>query len=253
MDHLTEKFSRLGIDSAPGQESRRKEAEPPLRGAPLSGVPVDFSHGDVDAFPPAPGALQAFEEGVRAGGAQAYTEYRGKDALRRDLAQKLSGFTGASIDPEEELILTPGTQGALFLAVGAAVGRGDPVVIVEPDYFANRKLVEFFDGTLRPVRLNYEAPGQGAGLDLEALEADSGRGPGSSCFPIPTIPPGPSTLPRRLRPSAVWRSATASRSSRTSCTAVRFFPTPRPIPTCARFPAVRIECSRFWAPPRRSP
>lgn len=68
MDHLTEKFSRLGIDSAPGQESRRKEAEPPLQGAPLSGVPVDFSHGDVDAFPPAPGALQAFEEGVRAGG-----------------------------------------------------------------------------------------------------------------------------------------------------------------------------------------
>lgn len=60
------------------------------------------------------------------------------------MAASLSGFTGASIDPEENLILTPGTQGALFLAMGANIMPGDKVAIVEPDYFANRKMVEFF-------------------------------------------------------------------------------------------------------------
>lgn len=72
---------------------------------------------------------------------QAYTEYRGKLSLREGLAKKLADFTGAPVDADQELILTPGTQGALFLAMGANIAHGDKVAIVEPDYFANRKLV----------------------------------------------------------------------------------------------------------------
>ena len=191
MDQLTEKFSRLGIDSAPGQEGRQQEAELPLRGGPLlDGVPIDFSHGDVDAFPPPPGVLETFTEGFRMGGKQAYTEYRGRAALREDLAEKLSAFTGAPIDPDREIILTPGTQGALFLALGAVVGRGDQVVIVEPDYFANRKLVEFFDGVLCPVQLDYERHRPGAGLDPAQLEERFREGAKVFLFSNPNNPTG---------------------------------------------------------------
>ncbi len=147
MPTIAEKFAKLGTDHAPGQEGRQGAgvAGAKLLGDPLPGVAVDFSHGDVntDAFPPSPGALGTFTEGVHRGGSQAYTEYRGAADLREGLAEKLGVFTGRPISPARELIVTPGTQGALFLAIGATVTAGDRVAIVRPDYFANRKLVEF--------------------------------------------------------------------------------------------------------------
>ena len=64
MDTLLEKFAKLGCDNAPGQEGRQKAAALELRGEKLSGTPVDFSHGDVDAHPPIPGTLADFVAGV---------------------------------------------------------------------------------------------------------------------------------------------------------------------------------------------
>ena len=92
--------------------------------------------------------------------------YRGRGTIRDVLAEKLAVFSGAPIDANTGIILTPGTQGALFLAMGANIGRGDKVAIVEPDYFANRKLVEFFDGELVPIQMDYLASKTGSGLDL---------------------------------------------------------------------------------------
>lgn len=170
MDYITEKFAKLGVDNAPGQEVRQSVSNLKLIGDKIEGIPVDFSHGDVDAFVPTPGAFDKFAEGYKKGGAQAYTEYRGKDFIREQLALDLSEFTGAPVNASDELILTPGTQGALFLAMGSVIGRGDKVAIVEPDYFANRKLVEFFDGELVPINMDYMKYTDRAGLNLEQLE-----------------------------------------------------------------------------------
>ena len=102
----------------------------------------------------------------------------------------LSGFTGAKIDPEENLILTPGTQGALFLAMGANIIPGDKVAIVEPDYFANRKMVEFFGGQMVPVVLEYENEGGRAGISLESLEEAFRDGVKLFLFSNPNNPVG---------------------------------------------------------------
>ena len=193
MDTLLEKFAKLGCDNAPGQESRQKAAALELRGEKLEGTPVDFSHGDVDAHPPIPGTLADFVAGVeKIGGHQAYTEYRGGKSTREDLARKISAFTGAAIDPEENIILTPGTQGALFLAIGANMVPGDKVAIVEPDYFANRKLVEFFGGELCPIQMDYYGTqDQGrAGLDLTELEQAFQSGVKLFLFSNPNNPTG---------------------------------------------------------------
>ncbi|AGT08547.1 pyridoxal phosphate-dependent aminotransferase [Paracoccus aminophilus] len=187
---LLEKFSRLGTDNAPGQELRQKTDGLQLRGDVLPGTPVDFSHGDVDAFTPTPGAFESFAEGVRKGGAQAYTEYRGAAAIRADLAEKLAQFTGAPVDATDGMILTPGTQGALFLAVAATVSRGDKVAIVQPDYFANRKLVEFFEGEILPVQLDYLGAQAEAGLDLNQLEDAFRQGARVLVFSNPNNPTG---------------------------------------------------------------
>lgn len=194
MTPIEDKFERLGTDHAPGQEVRQAAgtSETTLRGETLPGTAVDFSHGDVndDAFPPTPGALEEFVEGVHRGGRQAYTEYRGGAELREQVAARLAEFTGRPVSGASELIITPGTQGALFLALGATATAGDKVAIVRPDYFANRKLVEFLGAQAVPVRMNYLDSTDAAGLDLEGLEAAFESGVRTFLFSNPNNPAG---------------------------------------------------------------
>jgi len=88
------------------------------------------------------------------------------------------------------LIITPGTQGALFLAVASTVSASDKVAIVQPDYFANRKLVQFFDGQIVPVRMNYLKSNDGAGLNLSDLEDAFKAGARVFVFSNPNNPTG---------------------------------------------------------------
>jgi aspartate/methionine/tyrosine aminotransferase len=174
-----DKFAALATDNAPGQEVRQATGNIGnlVRGESIEGRLVDFSHGDVDAFLPTPGALEEFSEAVAAGGRQAYTEYRGSADIRVELAEKLAAFTGAPISAEHGTIVTPGTQGALFLAVASLVSQGDKVAIVQPDYFANRKIVQFFGG----IRDDLLGIFRNGGLATRAPQAGS--------YLFPTLPP----------------------------------------------------------------
>ena len=194
MSAIEEKFAKLGTDHAPGQEVRQNAAgqDAAFRGENLPGTPVDFSHGDVNdtSFAPTPGSLDEFVSGVQRGGSQAYTEYRGGAELRERVAKHLAKFTGAPVAGTSELIITPGTQGALFLAIGATVAAGDRVAIVRPDYFANRKLVEFLGATIAPIEMNYLAHQDKAGLDLTQLEDAFKSGVKTFLFSNPNNPAG---------------------------------------------------------------
>lgn len=190
MSLIDEKFLKLGADYAPGQEVRQDINDVELCGKKIPGTSVDFSHGDVDAFVPIPGSLDVYVEGVHVGSKQAYTEYRGSSDIRENVAEKLSDFTGSEINADKNFIITPGTQGALFLAMGSTVGKGDKVAIVEPDYFANRKLVEFFDGEIIPIQLDYYGTDTSAGLDLTQLEDAFKSGVKLFLFSNPNNPTG---------------------------------------------------------------
>ena len=191
---IEEKFAKLGTDHAPGQEVRQggDVAGGELHGDAIPGRAVDFSHGDVneDSFGPTPGALDEFTAGVHRGGPQAYTEYRGAAELRDRVAGHLGTFTGRPVSGGNELIITPGTQGALFLALGATVTAGDKVAIVRPDYFANRKLVEFLGGEVVPVWMDYLDNPCKAGLDLTQLEDAFKAGARTFLFSNPNNPAG---------------------------------------------------------------
>ncbi len=192
MISLEDKFKALEAKNAPGQEVRQdlSDLNTIMRGEKLAGTPVDFSHGDVDAFPPTPGAREAWDNGFHQGGSQAYTEYRGDATIRKQVAEKISAFTGEAVAADRELIITPGTQGALFLALGATVTNGTKVAVVEPDYFANRKLVKFFGGEVMPISLNYEEASAERGLDLSSLEAAFKNGTEVLVFSTPNNPTG---------------------------------------------------------------
>lgn len=192
MTTLEEKFKALGAENAPGQEVRQKlgDLNAQMRGEKLEGVPVDFSHGDVDAFPPTPGSEEVWKEGFKKGGCQAYTEYRGAIEIRKGLADRLGKYTGRPIAADTELILTPGTQGALFLALGASVTTGSKVAVVEPDYFANRKLVAFFGGEVVPITLDYLGNPDDNGINLNQLESAFKKGTRVFVFSTPNNPTG---------------------------------------------------------------
>jgi aspartate/methionine/tyrosine aminotransferase len=189
---IDEKFRALETDNAPGQEIRQEigDLNSIMRGEKFDGVPVDFSHGDVDAFPPTPGAAVEWNNGFMRGGKQAYTEYRGAAQIREGLANRLGNFTGCPVSAVSELILTPGTQGALFLALGATVTNGTKVGVVEPDYFANRKLVSFFGGEVVPISLRYQGTPSENGPDLNQIEAAFKSGTKVFVFSTPNNPTG---------------------------------------------------------------
>ncbi len=176
------RFQRMNADHAPGQE--QSHVAQGLRH-------VDFSHGDVSAFPPPPEVIDAVTTALRDGGRYAYSPYRGHTFIRELVAQRLGAFTGAPIDPDREVIVTPGTQGGLFLALSALVERGDKVAVVAPDYFANRKIVEYLEATPIPVDLAYRtAEGEPARLDLDKLRTAFQDGARLLVFSNPNNPTG---------------------------------------------------------------
>lgn len=189
---LEEKFKLLEADHAPGQEVRQSlgDLNSIMIGEKLDGIFVDFSHGDVDAFAPLPGAEEAWNNGFKKGAKQAYTEYRGAAKIRTGLAERLGKFTGKPISAENELIIAPGTQGALFLALGTTVTFGTKVAVVTPDYFANRKLVVFLGGEVVPITLNYKEAQSKMGVDLDQLENAFKSGTEVFVFSTPNNPTG---------------------------------------------------------------
>jgi aspartate/methionine/tyrosine aminotransferase len=187
---LTDRFAALGIDNAPGQQATGAAAESPATVSIPSGPAVDFSHGDVEAFTPTPGALDAFLAAFHAGATQAYSEYRGHAAVREPLAERISEFVGMPVNPAEQIIITPGTQAALFLALSSLIGTGDKVAVVEPDYFANRKIVKYLEAELLPVGLTYLDTDRPAELDLDQLRDALVAGARVVVFSNPNNPTG---------------------------------------------------------------
>ena len=192
MNTLEEKFKAIEANNAPGQEIRQQigNLNDIMQGEKLQGVSVDFSHGDVDAFPPTPNSDLIWNEGFNNGASQAYTEYRGSADIRNKLAIHLGNFTDCPIESNSELIITPGTQGALFLALGATVASGTKVGVVEPDYFANRKLVKFFGGEVVPISLNYKNPELKNSPDINQIEKAFQTGTKVLVFSTPNNPTG---------------------------------------------------------------
>jgi hypothetical protein len=190
---LQEKFLKLWHGPGSGQEIRHQTspADAATLGEPLEGLPVDFSHGDVDAFQPSPGSFEALSDGVAIGGKQAYTEYRGDDATREAVAQRLAAFTGAPVDGRDGPIITPGTQRSRFLSVASTVSRrqgcdGTAGLLCQSQ---DRRV---FRGSIfaDPPRLSGSAGRRGP-LPRSAGSCLQGRRGKSSSFPTRTIPQAP--------------------------------------------------------------
>jgi aspartate/methionine/tyrosine aminotransferase len=178
-------LDELDISSAPGQEN---PLSPVL--TDRAGEEMDFSHGDVEAFPPIPGAFDRYQRAYADGRRFAYSRYRGHVEIREHVALHVGDFTGQRVDPATEIIVTPGTQGALFLALSSLVAPGDKVAIVAPDYFANSRIVAYLRAQPISVTLNYEDAASPAEIDLDSLESAFAAGAKVFVFSNPNNPTG---------------------------------------------------------------
>jgi len=93
---------------------------------------VNLSQGVCDTELPEPvrlGAAAAMLEGTNT-----YTRYDGLTPLREAIARKVMRDTGASVDPETEVVVTSGATGAFYAACLGLFDAGDEVVLFEPYY-----------------------------------------------------------------------------------------------------------------------
>ncbi len=94
--------------------------------------PVPFYIGQPDFDTPEHikrAAAQALEQGMTA-----YTSNYGLPALRTAIAEKLARENGVRANPEDEIIITVGSNEAIFMAMMATLNPGDEVIIPNPSW-----------------------------------------------------------------------------------------------------------------------
>lgn len=75
------------------------------------------------------GVTEAIERGINI-----YTHYSGLKELRDAIAEKEHRFSGMSVDPDSEIIVSAGATGAMYCAFQALLNPGDEVIVFEPYY-----------------------------------------------------------------------------------------------------------------------
>lgn len=147
----------------------------------------DLTAAHTGAFPPPPYFLDGVVRAVR-DGRPGYTPERGDIALREALAPRLESLLGVPIDPLANLLVTAGTQAALFASLATLVQTGDTVMLADPEYLCDERAVRFFGAEIRYVP--FARLGAEASLDLDAVEQGFRDGARVLMFSNPHNPTG---------------------------------------------------------------
>jgi len=148
---------------------------------------LDTTHFDTVRFPPPPWAATVFAAAA-ADGALAYTPYRGHPDVLDQVAGTLSPILGVPLSPAENIALTPGTQAGLFTTLAALVDDGDLVLVADPDYLFNERILAFLGARIQ--RISVVRDGDTTNLDLDALERACAARPRLLLFSHPGNPTG---------------------------------------------------------------
>ncbi len=140
---------------------------PIIRQLQSKGVKViSFGIGQPDFVTPAhirEAAKDALDQGFTG-----YTESQGIPELRQAIVDYLNERYGAGATVDEVLV-TPGSKTAIFMAGAAYLRPGDEAIIIEPSYYAYAQVTKFFGAKPVFVAMDFQ-PGRGFSLDLTKLE-----------------------------------------------------------------------------------
>ena len=110
---------------------------------------IDLGGGDPDFDTPRH-IVEAAVTALRSG----HTHYdlsRGSLELRKAISEKLSKDNGIQVDPEKEILVTPGGKQAILYAVLATINPGDEVLIPEPYWVSYPAIVSLAGGRVANV------------------------------------------------------------------------------------------------------
>ena len=143
----------LGVSMPPIVELSRRMAEKNAAGGDVIslGQSVPF-------FGPPPGMTDAVAKALTDFGPRlhAYGPDAGIPELRDALARKLAEFNGVRVNPDTQIIVTPGSNQAFMVALMTILGEGDEVAIASPRYFNHHMAIELCGGTAREIALSEE-------------------------------------------------------------------------------------------------
>jgi aminotransferase len=123
------------------------------RSAQLQDV-IFLGRGDPD-LPTPSHIVEAARLAMEAGHTH-YTALRGLDSLREAIAAKLRADNGIEVDPDEEVLITTGTQEAVAVAMLSLVDPGDEVILSDPYYHFYENAIQYAGGKLVTVRTHAE-------------------------------------------------------------------------------------------------
>lgn len=81
---------------------------------------------------------------------------RGLPELRQAMAEKLAVHNGRPVDPDGDILVTPGSKMGLFAAISAYIEQGDEVLVIEPTWVSFSQQVEMAEGIPVAVPLSEE-------------------------------------------------------------------------------------------------
>ncbi|MFA7158492.1 MAG: pyridoxal phosphate-dependent aminotransferase [Kiritimatiellia bacterium] len=93
---------------------------------------INLAQGVCDTGVPPPvsaGAKRAMDDGYNS-----YTRYDGLPQLREAIARKMLSYNKITANPENEVVVSAGSTGALYCACLALLNPGDEVILFEPFY-----------------------------------------------------------------------------------------------------------------------
>jgi aspartate/methionine/tyrosine aminotransferase len=176
---LPEMTALLGMSTRSAERELERERD--------GGAYVDLTYADTKRFPPPVGVLERIVRASVKDG-ETYTPYRGDPRVRQAVAGNLSDFLGIELDPGHDLILTPGSQSAMFCALSSLVDAGDRVVLMDPDYLSSERMLRYLGAEVIRVPLHWSSGF--AVPDLPALEQAIGQRPSVLLFSNPNNPVG---------------------------------------------------------------
>ncbi len=81
---------------------------------------------------------------------------RGLPELRRAMADKLAVHNDRKVDPDGDILVTPGSKMGLYDSINAYIERGDEVLVIEPTWVSFSQQVEMAEGIPVAVPLSEE-------------------------------------------------------------------------------------------------
>jgi len=84
-----------------------------------------------------------------------YVHMNGLPALRQGLAEKVQQLYATTINPDEEITITPGGTYAIYTALTTILQKGDEVILFEPAYDSYIPNIEINGGVAVPVALHF--------------------------------------------------------------------------------------------------